>query len=63
MPLGKQLEIKENVQELQKLRKGVSDTINKRLLMLILMKKHTDCSVSKRSLSVQLGVDANSITA
>lgn len=63
MPLGKQLEIKESVEELQKLRKGVSDTINKRLLMLLSMKKHTDRSVSKRSLSVRLGVDANSITA
>lgn len=62
MPLGKQLEIKESLEELQKLRKGVSDTINKRLLMLVSMKKHPDRSVSKRSLSVRLGVDANSIT-
>lgn len=63
MSLGKRIEIKETIKELQKLRKGVSDTINKRLMMLLYIKKYPDRSVAKRSLSVQLGVDANSITA
>lgn len=63
MSKGKQIEIKESIQELQKLCKRVSATVTKRLLMLIAMKKHLARSVTKRALSLQLGVDANSITA
>ncbi len=62
MSKAKSIHIKEGVKELSQLRKNSSDTINKRLLMLIAIKRAKNDSISKRDLAKLLGVDPNSIT-
>lgn len=62
MSNAKQLIVKENLKELSQLKKNVSHTINKRILMLIEIKKNKTDSLSKRSLAKLIGVDPNSIT-
>ena len=59
----KSLTIKESVQELSHLRKNSSDTINKRLLMLLSLKREKNNAISKRDLAKRIGVDPNSITS
>ena len=59
----KLLVIKESQKELAQLKKHSSDTKNKRLLMLIELKKEKGVAVSKRDLAKRIGVDPNSITA
>jgi len=59
----KTLTIKESVKELLHLRKNSSDTVNKRLQMLIAIKRNKGGSLSKRVLGQLIGVDPNSITA
>lgn len=63
MSKAKLLIIKENLKELSGLRKHSSDTKNKRLLMLIELKKEKGNAISKRDLAKRIGVDPNSITA
>jgi transposase len=63
MSKPKLLIIKETLKELTQLRKNSSDTKNKRLLMLIELKKANGNAISKRDLSKLIGVDPNSITA
>lgn len=63
MSNAKVIHIKESVKELSQLRKNRSDTINKRLLMLIAIKRAEGNSISKRDLAKQIGVDPNSITS
>ena len=63
MSHAKQIHIKESVKELSQLRKNSSDTINKRLLMLLAIKKAENYSISKRDLAKLIGVDPNSITS
>ena len=63
MARAKSILIKESVKELTQLRKNSSDTINKRLLMLIKIKRADGIPLSKRDLAKQLGVDPNSITS
>jgi len=58
----KSLTIKESVKELSQLKKNSSDTINKRLQMLIAIKRDKKGSISKRALGQLIGVDPNSIT-
>jgi transposase len=57
----KRITVLESIKELRALQKGVSATVNKRLVMLIAIKRNSD-QQSKRVLSVSIGVDANSIT-
>ena len=63
MSYAKAIHIKESVKELSQLRKTSSDTINKRLLMLIEIKREKNSSISKRDLAKLIGVDPNSITS
>ncbi len=63
MSCAKPLHIKESVKELSQLRKNNSDTINKRLLMLLAIKREKNRDISKRDLAKLIGVDPNSITA
>jgi transposase len=62
MPTVKKITIKETIAQLKVLKRGVSVAVQKRLLMLIELKKGNDTGISKRKLSVLLGVDPNSIT-
>lgn len=62
MSKAKLLIIKESQKELVQLRKNISDTKSKRLLMLIELKKEKGNAVSKRDLAMRIGVDPNSIT-
>lgn len=55
--------VKESLKELAQLRKQISDTKSKRLLMLIELKKQKGNAISKRDLAKLIGVDPNSITA
>lgn len=61
MAILKRLKVNESIKELRSFQKGVSNTVNKRLLMLIAIKRNEE-QQSKRVLSFALGVDANSIT-
>lgn len=63
MSYAKSIHIKESLKELSQLRKNSTDTINKRLLMLIEIKRERNGSISKRGLAKLIGVDPNSITA
>jgi transposase len=63
MSKPKPLIVKETQHELVQLRKNSSDTKNKRLLMLIELKKEKGNAISKRDLALRIGVDPNSITA
>ena len=63
MPLVKEIIIRESVKELRAFQKTASSTVYKRLLMLIAIKQNKGTSTSKRVLSVQCGIDANSVTA
>jgi transposase len=62
MSKAKLLLVKESQQELALLRKNCSDTKNKRLQMLIELKKEKGNAISKRDLAKRIGVDPNSIT-
>ena len=62
MSNAKPLHIKESVKELLELRKNSTDTINKRMLMLITIKREKNRPISKRDLAKLIGVDPNSIT-
>jgi transposase len=63
MSNAKAIYVKESVKELTQLKKGSSDTVSKRLQMLIVIKLNKEGSLSKRALSTFIGVNANSITA
>ncbi len=63
MPALKKIEVKESITELKALQKGSSFTIQKRLQMLLYIKKDTKGLVSKRKLSVSIGVNHTSITS
>ena len=63
MSHSKTLTIKESVKVLLHPRKSSSDTVNKRLQMLIAIKRNKGGSLSKRVLGQLIGVDPNSITA
>lgn len=63
MSYAKSIHIKESVKELSHLRKNSSDTINKRLLMLIEIKREKNSAISKRDLAKLIGGDPNSITS
>ena len=63
MSHAKALHVKESIKELSGLRKGSSDTQNKRLSMLIEIKRQKDKAIAKRDLATRIGVDPNSITA
>lgn len=54
---------KEGIQELSGFRKGSSHTQNKRLSMLIEIKREKGGAIAKRELAIRIGVDPNSITA
>jgi transposase len=58
----KKIVVKESITALKALAKGSSFTIQKRLQMLLFIKKDTKGFVSKRKLSVSLGVNHTSIT-
>lgn len=62
MSNAKPIHIKESVKELLQLRKNSTDTINKRMLMLITIKREKNRPISKRDLAKLIGVDPNSIT-
>lgn len=62
MPTVKKIQVIETIAQLKVLKKGVSLAIQKRVLMLIELKKNNEIGISKRKLSVLLGVDPNSIT-
>jgi len=61
MPALKTIIVKESIKELKALQKGASAPIIKRLSFLIAIKQNKQ-SVSKRELSVSLGIDPNSVT-
>ena len=63
MSKPKLLSVKEELKELNQLRKNCSHTKTKRLLMLIEIKKEQGNAFSKRDLAKRIGVDPNSITA
>jgi transposase len=63
MSKAKLLIVKETIHELTLLRKKSSDTKNKRLLMLIEIKKEKNNAIAKRELARRIGVDPNSITS
>ena len=63
MSKPKSLSVKEDLKELNQLRKNCSRTKTKRLLMLIEIIKQPGNAFSKRDLAKRLGVDPNSITA
>ena len=58
----KKIAVKESIAELKSLSKGSTFTIQKRLQMLSFIKKDTKGFVSKRKLSLTLGVNHTSIT-
>ena len=62
MSNAKPLQIKESVKELIQFRKDCSDTISKRILMLLTIKREKKQAISKRDLAKLIGVDPNSIT-
>ena len=62
MPALKKIEVKESLSALKSLAKGRSFTIQKRIQMLVFIKKDTKGMVSKRKLSISLGVNHTSIT-
>ena len=62
MPSVKVIQVKESLKELSVLRKNSTETVSKRLLMLIEIKKNKGQSLAKRELSRRIGVDPNSIT-
>ena len=62
MSYAKALNVKESIKELSGLRKGSSETQNKRLSMLIEIKRQKDKAIAKRDLAIRIGVDPNSIT-
>jgi transposase len=62
MPALKKIAVKESISVLKSLTKGSSFTIQQRLQMLLFIKKDTKGFVSKRKLSVALGVNHTSIT-
>jgi transposase len=59
----KPLIVTESIKEISSLRKGSSDTQNKRLSMLIEIRRQKDMAIAKRDLAKRIGVDPNSITA
>lgn len=63
MSNAKSLIVSESIKELSGLRKGSSDTQNKRLSMLIEIRREKDIAITKRDLAKRIGVDPNSITA
>jgi len=63
MSYAKLLIVKESIKELSGLRKGSSETQNKRLSMLIEIKRQKDKAIAKRDLANRITVDPNSITA
>lgn len=63
MSNAKPLFVKEGIKELNAIRKNSSDTINKRVLMLIEIKKEKGGAIAKRDLAKRIGVDPNSITS
>lgn len=63
MSNAKSLTVSESIKELSGLRKGSSDTQNKRLSMLIEIRREKDIAITKRDLAKRIGVDPNSITA
>lgn len=56
-----QITVKESVKELRELQRKNGELINKRLLMLIEIKKHEGAGISKRALSELTGINHNSI--
>lgn len=62
MALPLQISVKQSVSELRKLQRHHGELINKRLLMLIEIKKHEKNGISKRDLSLVTGINHNSIT-
>ena len=62
MSSAKPLIVIENIKELSGLRKGSSVTQNKRLSMLIEIRRQKDMAIAKRDLAKRIGVDPNSIT-
>lgn len=56
-----QITVKESVKELRELQRKNGELINKRLLMLIEIKKHEKTGISKRALSEITGINHNSI--
>lgn len=62
MPALKVIEVKESLAELKNYCKGKSFTVQKRIQMLLAIKKDTKGLVSKRKLSAIIGVNHTSIT-
>jgi len=61
MALPKQITIKENLLTLKTHAKNGNDLIKKRMRLLIELKKGKSNEQSKRSLSIKLGINHNSI--
>ena len=61
MALPLQITVKESIAELRKLQRNHGALINKRLLVLIEIKKHEKTGISKRDLSLLTGINHNSI--
>ncbi len=56
------IEVKENISELKQIQRQYGELIGKRILMLIVIKKHQDKGgISKRALSEKTGINHNSI--
>ena len=63
MSKPKSLIVSESIKVLSGLRKDSSPTQNKRLSMLIEIRREKDIAITKRDLAKRIGVDPNSITA
>ena len=61
MALPLQITVIQTIPELRKLQRNSGELINKRLLMLIEIKKHEKTGISKRELSRITGINHNSI--
>ena len=61
MALPLQITVTQTISELRKLQRNSGELINKRLLMLLEIKKHEKTGISKRELSRITGINHNSI--
>jgi transposase len=61
MAIPKNIAVVQSQEELRRVLKNVSPFIAPRIKMLIEMKKHQECGISKRLLAEQIGVNHNSI--
>lgn len=61
MAAPKNITVVESLEELRRVLKNVSPFIAPRIKMLIEMKKHQECGISKRLLAEQIGVNHNSV--